>query len=212
MNITHIIWDFNGTVLDDAYTSVLAVNEMLKARGLAQTNLEVYKKTLTMPLTEYYKSVGIYTDDIALLSQEFRKYCKLHEKSSHIFDGVYEVISFAKACGIKNILLSSLYNEHLLEETKKYNISGWFDTISGLSDRNLGSKSDTARAILEKEGIDPKKVLFIGDLVTDAITAKELGADCVLIPNGHTDKARCIAACDNVFDTLIEVIDYVKTK
>jgi len=208
--ITHIIWDYNGTVLDDAYTSVLAVNEMLAARGLPKTNLEVYKKTLTMPLTEYYKTVGIYTDDIAVLSQEFRGYCKKHGDSSRIFDGVYDVIAFAKSLGIKNILLSSLYNEHLIEETKKYCIDGWFDTVSGLLDKNLGSKSDTARRIFKEQGINPKNVLFIGDLVTDAITAKEVGADCILIPNGHTDKARCMLACDKVFDHVKEIIEYIK--
>ncbi len=210
--ITHIIWDYNGTVLDDAYTSVLAVNEMLKARGLKETNLEVYKKTLVMPLTEYYKTVGIYTDDIALLSQEFRKYCDIHKDNSRIFDGVYDVILFAKSKGIKNILLSSLYNEHLVEETKKHNIGNWFDIISGLSDKNLGSKSDTARIIFDKNDINPKNTLFVGDLVTDAKTANELGADCILIPNGHTDKARCALACDKVFDDVRQIIEYIKTK
>ncbi len=210
--ITHIVWDYNGTVLDDAYTSVLAVNEMLKLRGLPETNLEIYKKTLVMPLTEYYKTVGIYTDDISVLSQEFRKYCELHKESSHIFVGVYDVIKFAKSLGIKNILLSSLYNEHLLEETKKYDIGGWFDIISGLSDKNLGSKSETAKAIFEKEGIDPRNVLFIGDLITDKKTADEVGADCILIPNGHMDKKRCETACDKVFDDVRQVTEYIKTK
>lgn len=210
--ITHIVWDFNGTVLDDAYTSVLAVNEMLRARGLPETNLEIYKKTLVMPLTEYYKTVGIYTDDIAVLSQEFRKYCDMHKDNSRIFDGIYDVICYAKSLGIKNILLSSLYNEHLIAETKKYNIEGWFDIISGLCNRNLGSKSDTAAAIFKKENINPENVLFIGDLISDARTAKELGADCILIPNGHTDKARCVNECDKVFDNVKEIIGYIKTK
>ncbi len=210
--ITHIIWDYNGTVLDDAYTSVLAVNDMLTSRGLEKTNLEVYKKTLVMPLTEYYKTVGIYTDDIAVLSQEFRKYCDIHKDNSRIFDGVFDVISFAKSRGIKNILLSSLYHEHLIEETKKHNIGEWFDIISGLSDKNLGSKSKTALDIFKKQGIDPENTLFIGDLITDATTAKEIGADCILIPNGHTDKARCMAACDKVFDDVREIIEYIKTK
>ncbi len=208
--ITHIIWDYNGTVLNDAYTSVLAVNEMLKARGLPDTNLEIYKKTLTMPLTEYYKTVGIYTEDIAALSEEFRKYCKMHGDSSHIFDGVYDVISFARALGIKSYLFSSLYHGHLVEETEKYGIGGWFDKVCGLPDKNLGSKSDMARAVFEKEGIVPKNTLFIGDLTTDAQTAHALGADCILIPNGHTDKARCQAACDKVFDDVKQVIEYIK--
>ena len=139
--LTHIVWDFNGTVLDDTYTSVLAVNEMLKARDLPETNLDIYKKTIVMPLTEYYKTVGIYTDDISVLSQEFRKYCEMHKDMSRIFDGVYDVITFTKSLGIKNILLSSLYNKHLLAETEKYGIGGWFDIICGLSDKNLGSKT-----------------------------------------------------------------------
>ena len=39
MKITHIIWDFNGTVLDDVEMAVAAVNDMLDSRGLEKTNI-----------------------------------------------------------------------------------------------------------------------------------------------------------------------------
>ena len=53
MKYTHLFWDFNGTVLDDAYTSVLAVNEMLRARGLPETNLEIYNACAKIVFIKY---------------------------------------------------------------------------------------------------------------------------------------------------------------
>ncbi len=207
--ITHIIWDFNGTVLDDVKMSVEAVNDMLKRRNLPPTDVDTYKDTLVMPLTEYYKTVGIYCDDISVLSNEFRACCQNHNELARIFDGVKEVIDTAKEKGIKNILLSSLYHEHLESEVKKYGIGDWFDTVLGLPDKNLGSKFENAQNLFKKQGIDAKNTLFLGDIVSDAQTAKKLGADCILIANGHMSFKKCSDECDKVVLDVKDVIKYI---
>ena len=210
MKITHIIWDFNGTVLDDVEMAVAAVNDMLDSRGLEKTNIDVYKDTLTMPLTEYYKTVGIYCNDIAGLSLEFRACCDKHAEIAKIADGVREVIDVAKNAGITNVLMSSLYHPHLLAEVEKYGISDMFDEVIGLPDRNLGSKKSNALAYLGRQGIDAKNVLFIGDLISDAQMAQEIGAKAVLISNGHMSFDRCKAQTENTYDNIKEIIRHIQ--
>lgn len=210
MEITHIIWDFNGTVLDDAAQAVEAVNDMLAARSLPPTDLETYKDTLVMPLDDYYKTVGIHCDDIAQLSTEFRASSERHPELARIFGGVYTVIGFARERGIKNVLMSSLYHPHLVAEVERYGIGGLFDGVIGLPDRNLGSKYQNARNFIQSEGADAGSVLFIGDLESDAMMAKRLGAQCVLISNGHMSHARCAAASENTYDDIEKVIGYIQ--
>ena len=53
-----IIWDWNGTLLDDAEICLTAINKMLKARNLPELNLEKYRTVFTFPVIEYYKEVG----------------------------------------------------------------------------------------------------------------------------------------------------------
>ncbi len=210
MKITHIIWDFNGTVLDDVHMAVAAVNDMLDARGLQKTDIDIYKRTLTMPLTEYYKTVGIYCDDIVSLSLEFRACCDKHPEKAKIADGVREVIEAAKNAGITNVLMSSLYHPHLLAEVEKYGISDMFDDIIGLPDRNLGSKKSNALMYIKKHKLDAKNILFIGDLISDAQMAQDIGSEAILISNGHMSFDRCKAQTENTYDNIKEVIGYIQ--
>ena len=45
-----IIWDFNGTLLDDVDTSIATVNDSLKKYGLPLTDKEEYRRNITMPI------------------------------------------------------------------------------------------------------------------------------------------------------------------
>lgn len=75
-----IVWDFNGTVLDDAGASVAAVNRMLRRRGLPPITLEWYRKNLCMPLETFYAGIGIAGEPIEALSAEFQLHCAREER------------------------------------------------------------------------------------------------------------------------------------
>lgn len=203
--ITHIFWDYNGTVLDDVNVSVSAVNSMLTARNLPLTDKETYTDTLCLPLEKYYESVGICKTPISELSVEFRALCKKHADKSEIFEDFFELIHYAKELGIKNILISSLYKEHLSEEVQIHNIASLFDDIIGMPDRNLGTKTQNAKKYMQDHSVSPENVLFIGDLTSDADMAKSLNARCILVPNGHNSKSRCIKQGVEVYDSLSEI-------
>lgn len=208
--ITHIIWDFNGTVLDDVNMAVAAVNDMLYHRGLPLTDVGTYRDTLTMPLTEYYKTVGIFTDDIPTLSHEFYACCERHPELAYVPDEVKDVLERARELGVCNVLMSSLHHERLLSECARYGVEEYFCHIIGLPDRGLGSKQANAQRFLAENGIDPKNVLFIGDLASDAQMAKGVGGSCILIPHGHMSKERCGLEGVYVYDSVSEVIEFIK--
>ena len=59
MKYTHLMWDFNGTIFDDADAGIDAVNKMLKERGLEPIpSRERYKQIFDFPIEEYYSSLG----------------------------------------------------------------------------------------------------------------------------------------------------------
>lgn len=211
MSVTHIIWDYNGTVLDDAAVSVTAVNEMLRERSLPLTDIDAYRETVALPLEDYYTSLGFQGADMSRLSVEFRSHCGQHPELASIFDDFYDTARNVKALGIKSILLSSLYTPFLMAEVEKYQIAGYFDRITGLNNKSVGSKLDTCKALIIEDGLSPESLLIIGDMVNDARMAKALGAHCVLIPNGHNSRRRCEQEQVAVLDCLSDVIPYIKT-
>ncbi len=208
--ITHIIWDYNGTVVDDVDASVAAVNDMLNKRNLPLTTKEQYIETVALPLDNYYKGLGISEEDMAAISTEFQTFCKNHSNLIHIFDDFFVVMQELKKFDIKNILMSSLYKDFLLEDMKKFNLSKYFDDVIGMNDKLVGSKLENAKNYIAKNHLKAENVLFIGDLVSDAKIAKTLNANCILIPNGHNSKTRCLSEEVTVFDDLKCIIGYLQ--
>ena len=208
--ITHIIWDYNGTVINDVDASVAAVNDMLTSRGLPTTTKTEYTDTVSLPLDKYYSGLGITDADMSKLSQEFRKYCKKHENLINVFSDFYIVIEQAINLGIKNILISSLYNEFLFSDLEKHDLIKYFDKIIGMNDTLVGSKFENAKTYIKQNELNPNNILFVGDLISDAQIAKKLGAKCVLIPNGHNSKQRCLLQEVTVLESLKCLIKYLK--
>ena len=49
---TTVIWDWNGTLLDDAPVCVAAINDMLRERSLPQLSAERYQEIFCFPVSE----------------------------------------------------------------------------------------------------------------------------------------------------------------
>ena len=55
----HIIWDFNGTLLNDAQLSVDLDNDVFDQIGVPRITLEDYRNNMTMPVRDFYPRVGV---------------------------------------------------------------------------------------------------------------------------------------------------------
>lgn len=187
-----IVWDFNGTVLDDAGASVAAVNRMLRRRGLPPITLEWYRKNLCMPLETFYAGIRIAGEPIEALSAEFQLHCAREERP--VFPEVRAALARFHAAGLRQLLLSSLHQQTLEEAVKERGIAPYFEIIAGRGDHTLGDKREAAKAYLKKENIAPNSALFIGDLITDWELANYVGAHGALIPKGHQDQSVLLAA------------------
>ena len=60
MKVKHIIWDWNGTLLDDLDVSMAALNEVLKSEQLPLVlDKEEYRQYFQFPVIKYYEKVGL---------------------------------------------------------------------------------------------------------------------------------------------------------
>ena len=54
----HIIWDWNGTLLDDRWLCVEAINQSLYKRKMPTLSESEYKDIFCFPVEDYYKNIG----------------------------------------------------------------------------------------------------------------------------------------------------------
>ena len=208
---THIIWDWNGTLLNDVNASLSSVNDMLDMRGMPHIDLDFYKECIGVPIRKFYDRVfDMEKEDYSIIIKQYNEGYLRHLADCGLTDGAREAIEFFASCGMHQAVVSSSNNDQLCLNIRKYGLEDCFEAVLGSADYYAGSKIDRARDYLAKTGAENGGILVIGDLEHDADMAKELGADCVLLTSGHEHISRLMRADARLIDDLHALIDCIK--
>ncbi len=204
-----IIWDYNGTILNDVEISVKIENEMLEERGLRHDySLEDYKSLFDTPMEGYYRQIG-YTFENETFHDVGVEFYDLYEKYFHecsLNEGILEKLNEAEEKGYTNIILSSCEDTKLHHQCDQLNITHYFMDIMGVNNLISGSKVNNGRMWMEQHHVQGKDCIFIGDTNADYNTAVELGiTNIYLVSTGHQSFERLKKLHKNVVHTVKEI-------
>ena len=192
---THVLWDFNGTLLDDLDVAVAAVSDMLVSRGREPMTRAWYYELMEMPIIRYYEKLfDLSQVPFETLSREFVEGYARHFSLAPLAPGAREAVSRFAAAGCRQVVLSSFEQQRLLTILQELELADAFEAVLGAENIRSESKVGRAQDWLKQSGAPPDQVLVIGDLVHDWEVAQALGARCVLLSCGHqsyADLSRC---------------------
>ncbi|HZL10489.1 MAG TPA: HAD hydrolase-like protein [Prolixibacteraceae bacterium] len=207
-SIGGIIWDWNGTLLNDICLSIQTINEMLGKRSLPLLSVTEYKDVFSFPVKDYYQKIGFdfEAEPFEIPASEFTdRYneqvngCSLHQDS-------LKVLSYFQAIGIRQFVLSAMKQDTLEECLRHQQINHFFESVSGLNDHYAVSKIDNGHRLISEMNLDASQMVLIGDTVHDFEVATELGCQCVLIANGHQSKDILLSTGVFVIDRLEQLL------
>lgn len=205
----YVIFDFNGTVLDDKMVGLKAENECIKKYlNRDPMDLDEYLHKFTFPVKEYYERVGFKWDEGYTYEEVgdmwFANYCKFKDEYK-VFDGVVDILKDNHNKGLKNILLSASSLVELKKQLDELEIAEYFDEVLGID--NIYAESKVGIAMEWIKDKNPDDCMFIGDSLHDLDTARAMGIkNCVLVANGHQAKDVLLQEYDNVVDDIKEVV------
>lgn len=204
-----IIWDWNGTLLNDVDICVDSMNSLLSARGHKQLSESTYKEIFTFPVKEYYERAGFdfsgeSFDEVAF---EFIDLYREKIRNSLLFPEVPNVLNWFSEMGFAQYLVSAMEHQFLMESVQMYGILHCFEEISGIQDHFANGKASMARDFIIRKEIDPMNAIFVGDTLHDFEVAESLGMECLLVANGHQSEQRLAAAGCQVVTNLTEVME-----
>ncbi len=208
---THIVWDFNGTLLDDVAACIRAANAILGRHGLNLIrDAEDYRAVFGFPIEDYYRRLGFDFEktSYAELAVEWVDFYNLYAKNATLFPLVPTLLERSRASGLRQLILSATHLEMLERQVEALGIRDAFDCLLGLD--NIHARSKTGLAVSWREQNKEAKVLLIGDTEHDLETAHAMGADCVLLACGHRPEA-ALRTCGAraVFRDHTELADYL---
>lgn len=200
-----IIWDWNGTLLDDVRLNMEIVNTLLEERGkkLLESR-EYYLREFDFPVIDFYRKVGfdLEKEDFTLIARSYAALFNDNYPQAEVFDDARDVLRFIKHSGKEQVIISATEQNYLIKQVAYFELEHYFTDILGSGNVLGSSKIETAKKWMSKKGFDPCEVLFIGDTLHDAETAKAIGCDCVLVCRGHNcrdrlEKTGC-RVCENL--------------
>jgi phosphoglycolate phosphatase-like HAD superfamily hydrolase len=204
---THLVWDWNGTLLDDLSLVVSATNHAFAAVGGREVDTDEHRARFRRPVAEFYAEIlGRAVDD-----EEFGRLDK-------IFHDVYRVglTSMTLAADAKTALtswpgsqslLSMWFHSELVPAVETYGLNGVFTRVDGLRTEIGGHlKAGHLATHLEELAVAGDQAVLIGDSLDDAAAADSVGAEVVLYAGGFTHPDRLRASGRPVADTLVEAV------
>jgi len=207
-SITTLLWDWNGTLLNDKNICIQAMNPLLEARKLPLLNELRYKQVFTFPVKDYYQQLGFdFTKEpFDIPALEFMDNYHRLLTSVQLFDDVKSTLAAFKEKGFRQMVLSAMEQQSLLKTIKKLNIFHFFEAIAGIEDHFAHGKVHRAFALFQQFNLKRENILLIGDTLHDKEVADEMGCRCVLVSNGHQAKERLLVNGNKVVESLSELL------
>ena len=208
----HIIWDWNGTLLDDTWLCVEVLNGLLSRRGRTPISAEDYRANFGFPVIHFYKYLGFETDEDSFeaVSREFigdyevrwLTECALHPEAGDVLAGMARE-------GLTHSVLSAAKQEALEIGIGHFGIRDHFHGLCGTD--NIYARGKVEQGLRWIEGLDwdPHEVVLIGDTLHDYEVAEAMGTDCILMTHGHHTPERLAATGKPVAHSLRELVAMV---
>ena len=211
--IDTLLWDWNGTLLDDGDYGVAIINAMLRRRGLPQRARADHARIFDFPVKLYYQRLGFdfEKEPFEVLSHEFVKTYYAGVYDCALRPGAETLLGYCRAHGFRQSILSATHESYLTELVHRTGVRSFFEALLGIESVHAPGKTERGMRWLEESGIDPANVLLIGDTAHDAEVAEAMGIHCWLVEGGHYDAERLHATGMPVFGGLGAVSEAMKT-
>jgi phosphoglycolate phosphatase len=187
-----IIWDFNGTLLNDMQVCIDCMNVLLADRGLSHLGLDRYREIFTFPVRQYYQELGFdFTrEPFDIPAHQFIDLYRKSLKDAPLHPETVDLLIYFHDKGFRQIILSAMEQQFLEETLEQKKITGYFDQIYGIQDHLGDGKLEMAREILREHENRRNYYILIGDTIHDFDVAQELDIKCILVATGHQSYER----------------------
>lgn len=186
----HVIWDWNGTLLNDVHHAVNIINEILHDHELPKITQNQYKDIFGFPVRSYYQKLGFNMDLFEELSHRFVDTFMDRISDCSLFPHTQPVLGKIKSMGKRQSILSATDQENLNWMMKRFELENFLDDWFGIGDKFASSKLEQGKKLIQKSEIDPKDTVLIADTDHDLEVGKELGIEVILLSHGHQSEGR----------------------
>ncbi len=212
--IKNIIFDFNGTILDDAYLCYSCEKNLIgNPPNFKDFTFDIYRDIFCHPITDYYDILGLTDEEYhfdELNKNFFDQYQERYKDEVKLFDGVKETLTYFKNKGYRLFILSATEINLLKEQLEFLGILHYFDDLIASTKKDSQGKKEYGKVFVDKYGLNKENSILIGDTTHDFETAEHLNVNVLLFDQGHNSKKQLEKLNAPIVSSYLEIRNYVE--
>jgi phosphoglycolate phosphatase-like HAD superfamily hydrolase len=210
----HIVWDWNGTLLDDNDAVVAAVNAVCAVYRRPAITLDDWRAVFCRPLDRCYERLlgrALSAEDWSRIDRAYHRAYRGLLPDVRLAGDAEDALRGWRAGSGTQSLLSMWFHDDLVRLVGELGLTAEFARIDGLREEiGGGSKAAHLADHLAAMALDPAEVVVIGDVVDDAAAAASVGAGCILLSTGISTRTGLEQAGVPVADSITAALDLLR--
>jgi phosphoglycolate phosphatase-like HAD superfamily hydrolase len=210
MKRRHLVWDWNGTLLDDLEIVLEAVNRSIAAFGVGAITADDYRDHYTRPVRRFYDRLfGRVIDDEEWLRLNTGFHDAYFELALEVdlAPSAREAMDILEEAGWGQSLLSMSPQGWLEGIVGRLGLTERFELVDGLSGPTGGLKAAHLEEHLSLLGIEGESVAVVGDTPDDVAAARHVGATPILFHGGSHHMEILEAEGVPIAETVVEAAE-----
>lgn len=183
----YIIWDWNGTLLNDVDHAIKTMNHLLASHKLSLLDKSRYQKIFEFPIIKYYSNLGFDFEKESFegLCHRFVDQFMAEAHSLPLFEGARSTLQQLQALGKKQSILSATDQLNLNAMINHFELNDIFVHVFGIQNKFASSKIERGHELILTANCALEDIVMIGDTLHDLEVGNALGIDVVLVSHGH---------------------------
>jgi phosphoglycolate phosphatase len=190
----HIIFDFDGTLVDSLRAALEIYNRLAEEMGLNPVTSDDYRRLQQASMKERFKIMGIPRYRIGLIRKLFHQFHERYQEhlgAIHLWGGIKELLARLEELGYTVSVITSNSAENVARFFTKRGI-----VINGAirSAHGVFGKRQALQKYLRDQRLKKHAILYVGDELRDVITCRKARIDIAAVTWGFDQKATLEAA------------------
>ncbi|MGL3104237.1 HAD family hydrolase [Bradyrhizobium sp. BR 1432] len=197
-----LVFDWNGTLLDDAHMLLQTTNAILDRFGRTTIDMDTFRNHCDVPLSILYRSLGMSESEIADVDRDagamFHDTYEQFASKADLREGARRILEMARERDASSIIVSNHVVEPLQSQLRRLGINDYINEVIAFESRaaqfKSTSKGERLRRYMQENDLKPQATFIIGDMPVETNIARDLGLISVSITGGFVSDSRLQAA------------------
>ena len=216
-----IVWDWNGTLLDDTGVILSAVNRSLE-KIRKPIDLAELRRHSAIPLQQFWRNLGLAEEIIVAhqgrLSATFHDHYESNVATAELRTGSAALLRQTRKAGIAHMILSNHIVAAIEAQLARLASHDIFSHVLAFADRQEQlamkmRKGERLQHFMRENALRPENGVIVGDTVEEAEIGQQTGLASIVITGGiHTEEHLRTARPDHVVHHLDEMLPILRTR